>query len=552
MPLHLPPWVSWHSEVLAFLALFLLAWSGILRASYLGHWQVFNIPFLTFPLFGIAMLAACQYATGFVSFGGDTVALMLYLVLCVMCVTLGFAAGDRSGNSHVHDSQEINFPSILFAQVLLFAAFTSAIVAYVQAFELWEQSPFISRMSYLRRPGGNLGQPNHLATLLLLGVVSLLFLYESRRLHALTSTLILSVLCVALAATESRTGVLSFLLLLGWWFLKSKKVGFHASPWAIALAGIGFLGFSWAWPSIFSFLLQSSGTGGDVTRAAGSRLVIWPQLIEAMLQRPWWGWGLGEIPKAHNSVAHNYAVSEPFTYSHNILLDLALGMGVPLTVFLALAASVWFWRHSRRANQLLPWYYVALILPVAVHSMLEFPFAYAYFLVPVMLAVGALEGLVGSKHVVRVGVSLAAAFLLGVTILAAWSVVEYVAIEEDFRVARFEALRVGQTPLSYQRPEIVLLTQLGALLDGARISPKPGMTADQMALTKKIALRYPWTATQNQYALSLALNGDPEEAVRQLRVMKAMHGEKTYAEIKAYWNKLAQDGYPQLRELKLP
>jgi hypothetical protein len=31
-----------------------------------------------------------------------------------------------------------------------------------------------------------------------------------------------------------------------------------------------------------------------------------------------------------------------------------------------------------------------------------------------------------------------------------------------------------------------------------------------------------------------------------------MYGEKTYREIKANWNDLAQDKYPQLLELKLP
>jgi hypothetical protein len=93
---------------------------------------------------------------------------------------------------------------------------------------------------------------------------------------------------------------------------------------------------------------------------------------------------------------------------------------------------------------------------------------------------------------------------------------------------------------------------MGALLEGARISPRPGMSPDELALAKKMALRFPWPATQNRYALSLALNGNPDEAVRQLRVMKAMHGNKTYREIEANWNSLAQDKYPQLRELTLP
>jgi hypothetical protein len=225
---------------------------------------------------------------------------------------------------------------------------------------------------------------------------------------------------------------------------------------------------------------------------------------------------------------------------------------VPLTALLVLVTGVWLWRRVRTANQLLPWYCLAVALPVAVHSMLEFPFAYAYFLVPVMFSLGALEGMTGAKPALRIGVAPAAALLLGVSIVAAWSVVEYVAIEEDFRVARFEALRVGQTPVNYQRPDVVLLTQLGALLEGSRISPKPGMKAEELELARKVALRYPWTATQNRYALSLALNGNPEEALRQLRVMRAMHGEKTYTEIKANWTTLAQEKYPLLRDLKLP
>ena len=82
--------------------------------------------------------------------------------------------------------------------------------------------------------------------------------------------------------------------------------------------------------------------------------------------------------------------------------------------------------------------------------------------------------------------------------------------------------------------------------------PKPGMSPDRVELTHKVAMHFPWPATQNRYALSLALNGNPDEAVRQLRVMRAMHGEKIYKDIKASWSNLAQDKYPQLRELDLP
>jgi hypothetical protein len=139
-----------------------------------------------------------------------------------------------------------------------------------------------------------------------------------------------------------------------------------------------------------------------------------------------------------------------------------------------------------------------------------------------------------------------------VATLMARSVVEYIAIEEDFRVVRFEALHVGQTPSSYERPEIYLLNQLDALLDAGRIVPAPGMQPERIELSRKVAMRYPWTATQNRYALSLALNGNPEEALRQLKVMRIMHGEKAYEGIKANWVELSNTKYPQLKDLALP
>lgn len=552
MPLHFLPWVSWHSEGLSFFVVLILAWGGLLGAVKKDLSGFAILPVAALPFMILASVALIQWIVGLITFEGDAFVFGLYLALCVACLTLGYVASRRTAVSpELNQGHHDNLTLTLLAFVLLFGAFASAVVALAQVFELWEHSEWINRMPQLRRPGGNLGQPNQLATLLLMGVASLMLLYESGKLKAFSAALIFLTLCIGLAATESRTGVLSFLILSGWWFYKRARVNFRLSPWIVGLACILLLVLFWSWPAFMAFT-QGTGTGAEVNTKAGTRLIVWPQLVEAISQRPWLGWGLHEVPKAHNAVVSAYAASEPFSYSHNIVLDLALGMGVPLTVLLVLVTAVWLWRRVKAANHLVPWYCLALALPLAVHSMLEFPFAYAYFLVPVMFALGVLEAWAGAKPVLRIGVRQAAAGMLVISILAAWSVVEYLQIEADFRVARFEALHIGQTPPDHQRPKVILLTQLGALLDGARIVPKPGMSAPELELAKQVALRYPWTATQNRYALSLALNGNTEEAIRQMRVMRVMHGEKTYADIKANWDSLASDKYPQLLELKLP
>jgi O-antigen ligase len=539
-PLHFLPWVSWHSEVLAFSAVLLLTWEGVFGAANKDIAAVISFPVITVPLISLVLVVWLQAANGLITFWGDALVLTLYLLGCVACMVLGRAC---SGEQRTY--------TVLACTVLL-GAFFSVIVAFAQAFDLWEGAAWISRMPQWRRPGGNLGQPNQLATLLLMGLASLLFLYESKKLGALSSMLFAFTLLTGVAATESRTGVVSLLILTLWWFTKRKSLDFRLSPWVASVAGVGFLCLFRAWPWLMDAVLQTTGASSEVNTSIGTRWLVWPQLIEAILQRPWWGWGLGQVSTAHNAVAHAYASSEPFTYAHNIVLDLAIGIGLPLTALIVLVTSVWLWRRVRAARQLAPWYCLALILPVAVHSMLEFPFAYAYFLMPAMFAVGALEGIMKAKPAFRLGVKTAAAMLLAATGLMAWSVVEYVAIEEDFRIVRFEALRIGATPASYQRPHVILLTQLDALLHGGRIVPKPGMSAEEVELARKVALRFPWPATQNRYAQSLALNGNPDEAIRQLLVMRALHGEKSYAQIKESWTLLAHEKYPQLQALRLP
>jgi hypothetical protein len=48
------------------------------------------------------------------------------------------------------------------------------------------------------------------------------------------------------------------------------------------------------------------------------------------------------------------------------------------------------------------------------------------------------------------------------------------------------------------------------------------------------------------------LNGNPDEAIRQLLVIRAMHGESAYRSIRRHWNTLAEEKHPQLAQLDLP
>lgn len=550
MPLHFPPWLSWHSEMLAFAAVLMQSSALLIRNHYVHGGRLVLIPRIGWPMGLLCVIAAIQLMTGRIEFKGDAVVLTFYLWLSVLALTIGYSfavAKEQETTSTTHVGDQI-------AVLLVVGGLLSVIVALVQTLDIWESVSWVARPHMLRRPGGNLSQPNQLATLVLFSLASVIYLFESRRMRVVTALPIAAIFVLGLAITESRTGALGLLLMALWWMVKRRRVGFSLSGRALVFWLAFFVCCFVAWPTCFNFIQGGAEATvvAQVNTSVGTRLVVWPQLWQAVLMRPWFGWGLREVSTAHNAVLGAYTESEAFTYAHNIVLDLAVGVGLPLTFLLVGVTVVWLWRRLRAADDLLTWYCLAVALPFGVHSMLEYPFAYAYLLVPVMFLLGALEARTAPAWIVRIPWSAAVTVWMFVFAVMVWSVVEYIEIEEDFRIARFEAMRMGRTPSDYERPHIVLLTQLDALLDGARIIPASNMTSERIELARKVAMRFPWPATQNRYALSLALNGNPDEAIRQLKVMRAMHGEKTYEGIRANWEMLAQSKYPQLGTLKLP
>jgi hypothetical protein len=546
LPLHFPPWISWHLELIAFGVVLAAAWAGWLRRRRDGG-QAIGIPAVAWPLGALGVVAVVQASTGLMMFWGDVIALGFYLVLCLLCLVLGYAcqeaAPDRSGAGRHLEA---------LAVCVLLGGVLSIGIALGQCLELWSDASWMHRTAYLRRPGGNLAQPNHLALLLVMGLASAAWLYEARRLGGAAALALIAFLELGLAITESRSGWLAAAALLAWWFAKRRRFGSRAPVSGVVAAVVALVLFAWGWPPFYSMLQHAQdGASLRIAETSGTRFEVWTQLLEALSQHPIRGWGILQTAAAHNTVAHTYAVSEAFSYSHNLLLDLALWMGVPLALALVVPAVAWVWGRLREVKQLTAWYCLAICIPLAIQSMLEYPFAYAYFLAPAFFAVGALESSLGAR-VMRIKPMIGGLLLAFFTGVAAWSVVEYARIEEDFRVVRFQVLRLGTPPPGYTPPEVVLFTQLGALLDGGRIELKPGMPPKDLELLRTLAVRYPWSATQYRYAVGLALNNGAPEAIRQMQVIRRLHGERAYQQLKARIRELGDSELPGLRDLQLP
>lgn len=544
LPLHVLPWMSWHNEAAATAAVLVGCVFALQRRGPAS--EPVQVPSLAALPLLVAALALVQFLEGRIAHAGSAWTVASYAGLAIAAGTAGRAAGRSNAAYH---AQAATAPADVLAWVVLLGASLQVLVVFGQTFGLWPGAEWVARISYETRGGGNLGQPNQAGLLFVMGIAAALYLRQTGRMGAPVATALLVLLCAGLATVQSRSAMLGLLAVLGWHLLRRRELPRAGSAAWLAGVAIVALAFFMAWPPLAAaFWFLGDGAGVNVTTSG--RIAMWSQLLQAVALRPWLGWGVVQVAEAQNAVAHAYPEVMAATFSHNVLLDLALWLGLPAAGLCAWMVLAWSWPRLRAARSPAAVFCVALVLPMAIQSLTEFPYAYAYFIVPAFFALGLLDAWTAPAARLRLSRRLALPLVGAALALHLWAAVEYTRIEEDFRVARFEALNMGTTPSDYAAPRVMILTQLGALLHATRMKPRPGMTEDELELLESVAMLYPWGAPNFNYLTALALNGRVAEAKRQLEVLRALHGAKIHDALVARLEEMAVE-HPALKQLSL-
>lgn len=274
--------------------------------------------------------------------------------------------------------------SVLAASWLLAAVYNAG-VGVTQYFSLLADSSLWVSASYGGEVYGNLRQRNQLATLMAIGLASVFFLLTKVRGRWRGLLAVCTVLLSAVAAlTSSRTGMLHWLVLCG----VVLVLPFWGAPgtwrrWAVLALG------SYAVTLMLAPTMIERVAGGE---ACVSRKVLWTNVLHLASQRPWTGWGIGELDYAHYATLYP---GERFCLivdnAHNLFLHVAVELGWPVALVMLVGAAVlvaWGrpWRE-RAPYRLLAWAVLAVIL---LHSMVEYPLWYGPFQLAVILSVGLL------------------------------------------------------------------------------------------------------------------------------------------------------------------
>jgi hypothetical protein len=288
-----------------------------------------------------------------------------------------------------------------FMGAMLASALLQATLGVCQLYlpDAWRQGLGLAE-AVAGRASGQLRQPNHLSTLLMWGMVAAAWVMAEllNRARAgrhgawwLIWLLVQGWLAFGLVLTASRTGLIGVGVLALWGLMDRRlpgrlRVSLLALPVLYALAWAGVQAQTAAAPAGVHL-----PAGGDIS---SSRFGIWANTWELIKANPWWGVGWGEFNFAWTLTPFPTRPVAFFDHTHNLPLQLAVELGIPAALLVCSLLLWGLWRAFVCSGQVLatgdigPRCAFMMVLLVGLHSLLEYPLWYSYFLLPTAFAWG--------------------------------------------------------------------------------------------------------------------------------------------------------------------
>ena len=322
----------------------------------------------------------------------------LVSMACAAIVVLLFSF-QRNAQAQAANPTLFDVPQTFGASVLA-AGVVSALLALLQYFDVEALfAPWVNQTSY-GEAFANLRQRNQFATLTSMALAALLWLllqapkpatwFRRGAVAMWLGGLSVGLLMMGNAVSSSRTGLLQLVML----FVLYGAWGQWRQPvvrWALGGAALAYAIAAFALPYAAGLDAATHSTFGRLTgdAACNSRRILWSNVLTLIAQKPWLGWGWGELDYAHFMTLYEAPrFCDILDNAHNLPLHLAVELGVPAAAIICGGFVWWALRQKpwaeRDTTRQLAWAVMALIL---LHSMLEYPLWYGPFQIAFWLCV---------------------------------------------------------------------------------------------------------------------------------------------------------------------
>jgi O-antigen ligase len=384
------------------------------------YWQTPEVPRIVMLPIGLMLLLMVQFLAGRITYFDHLMLLALYFMFAALLIMLGQRL-----------RKELGLPALatVLAVFLLVGAELNTLAGILQHYR-WNTflNPVITAKTS-HAVYGNLAQPNHFANYIALGLISLGLLYARLSLRIWQAAILATPMLFVMVLSGSRSSWLYLLSATALAFLwQRREQTLRPLLYFTLLLLLGF--------GVMHFVVQIpwlEGATGSVTtterlfgdNASGAiRLHLWREAALIFLQFPLMGAGFGQFAFQHFQLAaelHNPAVTGLYNNAHNLVMQIAAEAGLAGVAVLLGTLGLWFWQSVVRAMQftLYHWWGYAILAVLGIHSLLEYPLWYVYFVGVAAVMLGMFDTTTYRLELRNVGrASVAIMLVLGVVSLA--------------------------------------------------------------------------------------------------------------------------------------
>lgn len=361
--------MTFYKEIFAIFGfIFLLLIIIFFKKIYITKFIIFSFIIAIFPII--------QYFFGLIYFFQDAMLSSFYIIIFILGIFCGL-------NYKLNDKNNLlNSFLTMFILVGLLSFFIG-----VNQYFSWYKSDLLFAATHGSRMSANFGQPNHLSTFLLMSLFSVFYLYQNNKISKKIIFLIVPILMCGIVLTQSRTAwvVCAITSLLYLYYNYEKKDVLN-----VIFLNIIFMGLVVYLPSLINFFNYTKNTQ-VITRfdVESSRFSIWPQLLHAILEKPWTGYGWGQVSVAQlSTMTPQSPKGEWFTYSHNLFIDIWVWNGLVLGSVINILILYMLYRCYINLKSKSDLMLFLAFIAFFIHCFLEYPYAYTYFLMPAGLILG--------------------------------------------------------------------------------------------------------------------------------------------------------------------
>ena len=345
------------------------------------YWQAPEVPRIVMLPIGLMLLLMIQFAVGRITHFDHLMLLALYFLFAALLTMLGQRL-----------RVELGLPTLvtILALFLLGGAELNTLAGVLQHYR-W--NTFLNPVITVKTSNavyGNTAQPNHYADYIALGLISLGLLYMRLSMRVWQVAILAAPMLFVMVLSGSRSSWLYLLFATGLALLwqrrdKTLRPLLHYSLVLVLAFGLMHLVVQ------IPFLEGATGSvttterlfGEDVS-SGGIRLHLWHEAGLIIAQFPLLGAGFGQFAFQHLQLAvslHNPAINGLYNNAHNLVLQIAAEAGLAGVAILLGTLGLWIWQSVRGARfTLYHWWGYAILAVLGIHSLLEYPLWYAYFI----------------------------------------------------------------------------------------------------------------------------------------------------------------------------